>query len=133
VAGKDSDDHKESKLLGFADGDHRVLITKPKIGAWGLNYQHCNHVVEFPTHSYEQHYQGVRRCWRFGQKRPVLNDLITTEGEMGVLKNLQRKSKQADLMFQSLVAEMNNAMTIHRMDHFDKQEVIPAWLSASNQ
>ena len=133
VAGKHSDHNKESKLLGFADGNHRVLITKPKIGAWGLNYQHCNHVVEFPTHSYEQHYQGVRRCWRFGQKRTVTNDLITTEGEAGVLKNLQRKSKQADQMFQSLVAEMNNAMTIHRMDHFDQKEVLPAWLSASNQ
>ena len=133
VAGKHSDDNKESKLLGFADGNHRVLITKPKIGAWGLNYQHCNHVVEFPTHSYEQHYQGVRRCWRFGQMRPVTNDLITTEGEAGVLKNLQRKSKQADQMFTALVTEMNNAVSIHRMENFTRQEVLPTWLSASNQ
>ena len=132
VAGKDSDDNKESKLLGFSDGDHRVLITKPKIGAWGLNYQHCNHVVEFPTHSYEQHYQGVRRCWRFGQKRPVTNDLITTEGEAGVLKNLKRKSAKADEMFQALVNEMNNAMSVHRMDHFDKKEELPTWLSATS-
>ena len=132
VAGKDTDDNKESKLLGFADGNSRVLITKPKIGAWGLNYQHCNHVIEFPTHSYEQHYQGVRRCWRFGQKRPVLNELVTTEGEIGVLKNLQRKSVQADKMFDSLVNEMNNSMTIHRMDNFDKKEELPGWLSANN-
>ena len=133
VAGKDTDDGKESKLLGFADGNSRVLVTKPKIGAWGLNYQHCNHVTFFPSHSYEQFYQGIRRCWRFGQKRPVTVDLITTEGEMGVLKNLQRKAKLADQMFASLVAEMNNAISIHRMDHFDKQEELPAWLSASKK
>jgi hypothetical protein len=64
VSGADSDDKKEGKLLDFAEGRARVLITKPKIGAWGLNYQHCNHVTFFPSHSFEQYYQGVRRCWR---------------------------------------------------------------------
>jgi hypothetical protein len=133
VAGKDSDDNKETKLTGFAEGNSRVLITKPKIGAWGLNYQHCNHVVTFPSHSYEQHYQGIRRCWRFGQKRPVTVDLVTTEGEMGVLKNLKFKSDKADRMFAALVDEMNNAISIHRMDNFTTTEELPTWLSASNQ
>src|SRR6056297_1311270 len=68
VAGKHSDKIKEERLIGFKNGDFRVLITKPKIGAWGLNYQHCNHMTYFPTHSYEAYYQASRRLLRFGQK-----------------------------------------------------------------
>lgn len=132
VSGSDSDEVKESRLLGFADGSIRVLITKPKIGAWGLNYQHCSHITFFPSHSYEQYYQGVRRCWRFGQERPVTVDLVTTEGEIGVMKNLQRKAEQADQMFASLVAEMNNSVAIHRMADFTKRERVPTWLCANN-
>jgi len=128
VAGSDSDDAKESRLLGFADGKHRVLITKPKIGAWGLNYQHCNHVVTFPSHSFEQYYQSVRRCWRFGQKRPVHVDIVTTEGEHGVLKNMQRKAAQAERMFANLVAEMNGAIAIDRASNFTKSQELPQWL-----
>jgi len=128
VAGSDSDDAKESRLLGFAEGKHRVLITKPKIGAWGLNYQHCNHVVTFPSHSFEQYYQSVRRCWRFGQKRPVHVDIVTTEGEHGVLKNMQRKAAQAERMFANLVAEMNGAIAIDRASNFTKSQELPQWL-----
>jgi hypothetical protein len=128
VSGSDSDSAKEERMLGFADGKARVLITKPKIGAWGLNFQHCNHITFFPSHSFEQYYQGVRRCWRFGQKRPVHVDIITTEGERGVLKNLQRKAAQADKMFNSLVDEMNNAIGIDRATQFTKKQEIPTWL-----
>ena len=128
VAGADSDDAKESRLLGFADGDHRVLITKPKIGAWGLNYQHCNHVVTFPSHSFEQYYQSIRRCWRFGQTRPVTVDIVTTEGEHGVLKNMQRKAAQAERMFANLVAEMNGAIAVDRASNFTKKQELPQWL-----
>lgn len=129
VSGADSDDKKEDKLLAFAGGRARVLITKPKIGAWGLNYQHCNQVVTFPSHSFEQYYQGIRRCWRFGQERAVTVDIVTTEGERGVLKNLQRKADQADVMFSNLVAEMNAALAIDRASRFEKHMEIPAWLS----
>ncbi len=128
VSGSDSDDAKEERLMAFADGKARVLITKPKIGAWGLNFQHCNHVTFFPSHSFEQYYQGVRRCWRFGQERPVTVDIVTTEGERGVLKNLQRKAANADRMFSNLVNEMNAAMAVNRAPAFTKQEEIPAWL-----
>ena len=76
VSGQDSDDKKEGKLLDFAEGRARVLITKPKIGAWGLNYQHCNHVTFFPSHSFEQYYQGVRRCWRFCSSRFLSSVLV---------------------------------------------------------
>ena len=128
VSGSDSDEAKEERLTAFADGKARILITKPKIGAWGLNFQHCNHVTFFPSHSFEQYYQAVRRCWRFGQKREVKVDIITTEGERGVMKNLQRKATQADEMFSRLVAEMNNAQAIERANNMTKKMVVPSWL-----
>lgn len=128
VSGKDSDEAKEEKLLAFADGKARVLVTKHKIGAWGLNFQHCAHIVSFPTHSFEQHYQGIRRCWRFGQKRPVRSDIICTEGSGGILKNLQRKTKQADEMFDQLVTYMGAALTIERARNFTKEMELPSWL-----
>ena len=132
VSGSDSDERKEDRLTAFADGRARVLVTKPKIGAWGLNYQHCNHITFFPSHSFEQYYQGVRRCWRFGQKRPVTVDIITTEGERGVLRNLQRKAAQADEMFSNLVAQMNSAIALDRAAAFQTQIKVPSWLSTTN-
>ena len=132
VSGADDDDVKEDRLMGFAQGKHRVLVTKKKIGAWGLNYQHCNHIVDFPSHSFEAYYQGVRRCWRFGQLRPVRVDMVTTEGQRGIRANLQRKSAQADAMFERLVQHMNEALEIRASEfHVSKME-IPAWLSATN-
>lgn len=132
VTGSMSDEDKEARLMAFARGEIRVLITKPAIGAWGLNFQHCNHITFFPSHSFEQYYQGVRRCWRFGQKREVNVDIVTTEGERGVLKNLQRKAEQADRMFSNLVAEMNSAIAIDRAASFTKTQEIPSWLCATN-
>jgi len=132
VAGSDTDERKEERLEAFADGRARVLVTKPKIGAWGLNFQHCNHVTFFPSHSFEQYYQAVRRCWRFGQQRAVRVDIITTEGERGVMRNLQRKAEQADTMFSNLVAEMNNAQHIARSVTNSKQIEVPTWLQATS-
>lgn len=128
VQGSDTDEVKEQRFLDFADGNLRVLICKPKIGAWGLNFQNCHHMTFFPSHSFEQYYQGVRRCWRFGQTQPVTVDIITTEGELGVLKNLQRKSEAASLMFDKLVQEMNNAMAIDRRSENNLTVEIPKWL-----
>lgn len=128
VSGSDSDESKESKLEAFSRGDARVLITKPKIGAWGLNFQHCNHVTYFPSDSFEQYYQSVRRCWRFGQKRPVTVDLITTEGGDSILKNMKRKSDQADAMFSNLVNQMNNAIAIDRKNNMTNNLELPKWL-----
>lgn len=128
VSGKDSDEAKEQKLTAFASGNERVMVIKPKIGAFGLNLQHCSHITFFPSHSYEQYYQGVRRCWRFGQKHPVRVDIVTTEGEKEVLKNLQRKAKAADKMFSALVEQMNHALSVDRGVNFTTQEQVPAWL-----
>ena len=118
--------------MAFVDGKARVLITKKKIGAWGLNFQHCAHIVDFPSHSFEQRYQGVRRCWRFGQKRPVRVDTVTTEGQQGVVKNLQRKAAQADAMFERLVQHMNDAQGIARINDHIKPMEVPQWLSATH-
>jgi SNF2 family DNA or RNA helicase len=128
VSGKDSDESKEDKLMSFQDGKSRVLVTKPKIASFGLNFQHCNHVTFFPNHSYEQYYQGVRRCWRFGQERPVKVDIITTEGDSGILKNLKRKSAQAEKMFSNLVNSMNNAMNINSRKTSTKNIEVPQWM-----
>jgi hypothetical protein len=128
VSGQDSDGEKEAKFLAFSRGNERVLVTKPKIGAWGLNFQNCAHVTFFPSHSYEQYYQGVRRCWRYGQKSPVTVDIVTTEGEKSVLQNLQRKATAADRMFSNLVAEMNRSQGIDRSVKFTQQEQVPSWL-----
>jgi len=128
ISGDDPDEAKEEKFLAFVDGKARILISKPKIGAYGLNFQHCAHVSFFPSHSFEQYYQGVRRCWRFGQKRPVRVDVITTPGENSVLENLKRKAAAADKMFSALVAEMNRALVVDRGTQYPVKEEVPTWL-----
>lgn len=128
VSGADSDNAKEDAFEQFVNGQRRVLITKPKIGAWGLNWQHCAHVVMFASHSYEQQYQAIRRCWRFGQTRSVTVDLVLSEGEQRVLANLQRKSKAADEMFTELVAHMRAAQDVAQETRSVAVEA-PAWLS----
>ncbi len=132
VSGSDSLEAKEEKLIAFAAGQVRVLVIKPKIGALGLNWQHCAHMTVFPSHSFEQYYQAVRRCWRFGQTQPVVVDVVTTHGGHGVMANLQRKSRQADDMFARLVAYMNDPMALARASTFATQPHLPAWLSPTS-
>ena len=127
ISGSDSLEAKEEKLLAFSRGDIRVLVTKPVIGAWGLNWQHCHRMTFFPSHSYEQYYQAVRRCWRYGQTQPVRVDLVTTEGGISALNNLKRKAAQADRMFDALVAHMRDAISIDRSLRFDQPVEVPAW------
>lgn len=129
VSGADADEAKEEKLLAFANGQARVIVTKPVIGAWGLNFQHCAHLTFFPSHSFEQYYQGVRRCWRFGQTKPVRVDIVTTEGEQKVMANLQRKAEAADKMFSELVRLMCDQIHIERKNDYPNPVEKPAWLS----
>lgn len=128
VKGADSDEEKEEAYRAFASGDCRVLVIKPKIGAWGLNWQHCAHVVTFASHSYEQFYQSVRRCWRFGQTSPVIVDIVSTEGEQHVRDNMVRKAEAATAMFDALVLHMHDAMRVDRIRDSHPVEV-PAWVS----
>lgn len=130
IAGKDSDAKKEEKLIAFSTGQVRALITKPVIGAWGLNWQHCNRMVMFPSHSFEQYYQSIRRSWRFGQKRTVHVDLVSTEGEADVMANLNRKAEAADKMFSMIVQEMNNELRIKNQIKFSSKVESPSWLKS---
>ena len=131
VKGSQSEGEKEERLLAFLDGQARVLVTKPKIAGLGLNLQHCAHVVTFVDHSYEQFHQCVRRCWRFGQKRPVTLDVIATEGEINVRRNMERKEKLADQMFEAVVNFMNDAAKAHVRKPTSKMEA-PPWLCSTN-
>lgn len=131
VSGSDYDDEKEAKLLDFAKGDARVLVIKPKIGAFGLNFQNCRNIIYFPTHSYEQYYQSIRRCWRFGQKRDVRLNVIRTDGQQLIMDNLKTKMEKADQMFHNLVAEMNNAMKVDNSTSFKTKEELPQWLATT--
>ena len=128
VSGSDSDERKEEKFTAFGDGEARVLITKPKIGAWGMNWQHCAHIVYFPSHSFEQYYQAVRRCWRFGQEKPVNVDIVMTEGERKVMDNLSRKADGASVMFEHLVREMTQSVGIQKKNTAINAQEVPSWL-----
>jgi hypothetical protein len=131
IAGRDSDEKKEEAARWFVNGtdERRILISKPKIFGFGMNFQHCAHMTYFPTHSYEQYYQATRRLWRFGQERSVTAHLIYTDGGQRIMDNLKRKSKAADLMFKELVGYMNQSLELNR-DNYVKREVgIPQWMS----
>jgi hypothetical protein len=128
VCGATPDEEKEEIYKAFSDGELLKLIIKPKIGAWGLNWQHCAHVVTFASHSYEQFYQSVRRCWRFGQKNPVKLDVIATTGEAGVIGNMLRKAELADKMFEDIVKQMNNAESLKRTNKNTNKMEVPSWL-----
>jgi hypothetical protein len=128
VSGSDTPEAKEEKLAAFSRGEIRVLVTKPKLGAWGLNWHHCHRMTYFPSHSYEQYYQAVRRSWRFGQTQPVEVDVITTPGGEDVFRNLDRKAKAADAMFDALTKHMRNALAIARDNDYPLPVQLPAWL-----
>ncbi len=129
ISGSDSDEKKEEAARWFCHGQEtrRVLISKPRIFGFGLNFQHCAHMTYFPTHSYEQYNQATRRLWRFGQKRPVEVDLIYTDGGERMMENLGRKSEIADRMFRDLVGYMNQAQSVEIVYHAPSANV-PNWL-----
>jgi hypothetical protein len=128
VTGSMPTDKKEEILHAFGNGEIRVLVTKPSIAGWGLNWQHSSRMTFFPSHSYEQYYQAVRRMWRFGQPRPVTVDVITTPGGAHALANLQRKADAADRMFDQLVTYMRDAAGVRRSEVYDNKMELPSWL-----
>lgn len=133
VAGKHSDEYKESSLNGFAMGKFRVLVSKPKIACWGMNYQHCGDMTFFPSFSFEQLYQGVRRCWRFGRTDPVTVHIVSALGESEVIDGLTRKQAQAETMFASLIRYMNDALAMTSADGHDTQTIVPEWLHSHSE
>jgi len=131
VAGRHSDDFKEATLNDFAMGNIRVLVSKPKIACWGMNYQHCGHMTFFPTYSFEQFYQGVRRCWRFGRTEPVVVDIVSSPGESHVIEGLGKKMDQAGRMYASLVKHMQDSLALFSEDGHTRGIVHPPWLLAN--
>jgi len=120
-------DKKEEILLAFGGGDIKRLITKPKITAFGLNWQHCNHTVFFPTFSYEQYYQAIRRFWRFGQKKEVIVDLVYSDGQKRVLDGLLAKTEKANELFDRLNSNLNSKFE-NKINGFDKEIILPKFL-----
>jgi superfamily II DNA or RNA helicase len=137
VEGSDSADHKESAMLGFAEGTVRVLVTKPKLAGFGMNWQSCHEVIYLGvTHSFEQYYQSVRRVWRFGQKNKVIVHIIQHVLEGEIIQNLKRKEIQAKEMNESMLEEMKKTnysllKSVTRQSiEYDPSQIIklPKWL-----
>lgn len=124
-------DEKEEILLAFSSGQIKKLITKPKISCFGLNWQHCNHTVFFPTFSYEQWYQAVRRFWRFGQHSPVYADMVFSDGQQRIMDSLLAKSKKADELFSKLNINLHKDYEI-KSTEFSKPITLPKFLNNSN-
>lgn len=109
IRGSQSIDKKEEILMAFADGEIKRLITKASMTSFGLNWQHCNHTVYFPTYSYEQYYQAIRRFWRFGQEKPVTVDLVISDGQKLVMESLQKKTEKARELYENLTKNVNKS------------------------
>lgn len=120
-------DKKEELLVGFFKGDIKKLITKPKMTAFGLNWQHCNHTVYFPTFSYEQYYQAIRRFWRFGQKNEVIADLVFSDGQKRVLDSLIAKTKKANELFTKLNTNLHSSFDVKQTE-FNKKIKLPNFI-----
>lgn len=140
IAGSDSVDVKEQRLMDFAAGRTRVLVTKPSIAGWGLNWQHSARMAFVGvTDSYEAYYQAVRRCWRFGQRRDVHVHIFASKAEGSVVANLKRKEREAGAMADALSAETQSAVmaevigtTRDTNTHNNSQRVrVPAFLEAA--
>ena len=127
IIGSQSIDKKEEILKAFADGDIKRLITKAKMTSMGLNWQHCNHSVFFPTYSYEQYYQAIRRFWRFGQKNNVTIDMVISDGQTRVLEALEQKTQKAIQLHKNLTQNVNSTF-IDVNKEFNKELIKPKFL-----
>ena len=137
ISGSDQPDVKERAAVDFAAGRIRVLVSKPLIFGMGLNFQRC-HKMAFVglSDSFEQYYQSVRRCWRFGQEHPVDVCIITADTEGAVVENIQRKEKQFEEMLSGMIAVTQNITkdnirsTARQTTGYNPQEImtLPAWL-----
>jgi superfamily II DNA or RNA helicase len=127
IIGSQSMERKEEILLAFAQGKIKRIITKARMTGMGLNWQHCNHSVFFPTYSYEQYYQSIRRFWRFGQNNNVIIDMVVSDGQSSVLESLQKKTKKAIELHTNLTNNVNNSF-INVVKEFNKEINQPKFL-----
>lgn len=140
ISGSDKPDIKEQAAVDFAAGRIRVLISKPLIFGMGLNFQRC-HKMAFVglSDSFEQYYQSVRRCWRFGQENPVDVRIITADTEGAVVENIQRKEKQFEEMLRGMIAVTQNITkdnikaTTRQTKAYEPRErmELPEWLKSA--
>lgn len=137
VTGSNTSEHKETAMLDFAAGKIRVLVTKPSIAGWGMNWQNCNNMAFVGlSDSYEQFYQAVRRCWRFGQESEVNAHIIYSEREGSVVSNIQRKEAKAKDMAEAMTKYMSEITKAEIKSTSNNQIpylantgiTIPAWL-----
>jgi superfamily II DNA or RNA helicase len=127
IIGSQSMEKKEEILLAFAQGKIKRIITKAKMTGMGLNWQHCNHSVFFPTYSYEQYYQSIRRFWRFGQKNNVTIDMVVSDGQTSVLESLQKKTQKAIELHTNLTNNVNGSF-INVVKEFNQEINQPKFL-----
>lgn len=107
VTGSMADYKKEEALIAFTEQHHRAIVSKPRIAGFGLNWQHCANMAFLGlSHSYEQFYQAIRRCYRFGQTRPVNVHVIVSDRDSGIVRNIQRKQEDAEKMASGMVEAM---------------------------
>jgi hypothetical protein len=137
--GSDTDDEKLRKLRGFTDGSIRVLVTKPKVAGFGMNWQHCADTGFVGLNdSWEQYYQAIRRFWRFGQTRPVTAHLIAAETEGNVVANLRRKEADADRMMAAMIMHTRDLSAravrgqVRDVPNYNPTKImeVPQWLAA---
>lgn len=127
IIGSMSLDKKEEVLIAFSKGEIKRIITKAKMTSQGLNWQHCNHSVFFPTFSYEQYYQAIRRFWRFGQKNEVVIDMVISEGQTRVLQAIDEKTKKAIELYENLTKAVNKPYH-HHVKQFNQTANLPKFL-----
>ena len=141
IRGSDDSDVKEQRMMAFAHGRIRVLITKPSIAGFGLNWQHCARMAFVGvTDSWEAYYQAVRRCWRFGQRREVEVHVFASDLEGAVVANLQRKERDALAMADALSSETRGAVMeavtgSNRMTNTynpQRKIALPAWIKSED-
>lgn len=136
IRGTDDRDDKAQRMMDFAHGKIRVLLSKPSICGFGMNFQVCNSMVfAGVSHSWESLYQAIRRCWRFGQTKPVDVHLVLTERERGVLENLKRKERDAERMRHAMTREamrgFRQAEKRTQSDYQPPKVEVPAWMTAT--
>jgi len=139
IKGSDTSDRKCEVLSRFADGDIRVLVTKPSIAGFGLNWQHCADVVFMgASYSYEQTYQAIRRCWRFGQRNRVKVNIMRAETEEHVIAAYRRKEADAERMAAEMAPLVRDAVVANVIggtrewnDYAPAVEMhVPSWVGA---
>lgn len=141
VCGSDTRKHKETSLMGFAHGQVRILISKPSLAGFGLNFQSCNQAVFVGlSDSWEQYYQAIRRNWRFGQKRTVTAYMVTADIEGAVVENIRRKDAQAERMMSemsklaaSFFKDFKSASKQTGEYNPTKIATFPSWLKSSRK